>query len=139
MNDSPKRPWFRFHLLTAFLMMVAASGIMLLNTSTYFAYHNFSEMYSTEAQDLYQLRVMICRGNDHKEVYGWPVVALTHYLGIRGFDWDRVGNFGGNVSDKGTSWNLTGLIVDISVAVAVVIAVALVSESLFRRREARKP
>ena len=28
MSDKPKRPWFRFHLLTAVLMMLAASGAL---------------------------------------------------------------------------------------------------------------
>ena len=33
MTSSPKRPWFRFHLLTAVLMTVAAGGMMWINTS----------------------------------------------------------------------------------------------------------
>ena len=30
MSDKPKRPWFRFHLLTAVLMMVVGGGIVYL-------------------------------------------------------------------------------------------------------------
>ena len=31
MTSSAKRPWFRFHLLTAVLMMIAAGGFILAN------------------------------------------------------------------------------------------------------------
>ena len=48
--------------------------------------------------------------------YGWPVAAYS----IDG-------------------WRATGLLVDISTALSILFAVAFISESIIRRREARKP
>ena len=35
MTSSPKRPWFRFHLLTAVLMMFTAGGMLWANVREY--------------------------------------------------------------------------------------------------------
>ena len=56
MSEKPKRPWFRFHLLTAVLMMAAAGGLMLANMPRHFR-GNLPDM-----GDAYNYRVEV----------GWP-------------------------------------------------------------------
>ena len=113
MSEKPKRRWFRFQLLTLVLMALASGGMMALNT-------------------LQQPVHGINR-------YGWPCIVLTHYIGLRGFDWDRAGNLGADVSDQGNLWNWPGLFVDTGGAMAIIIGAALLAESLIRSRENRKP
>ena len=73
MSDSPKRPWFRFHLVTAVLMMVAAGGLLCANiTSGQFAYPRYNFPVA-------------------EYVRGWPVIAWNlvprNYGYVAIFDW----------------------------------------------------
>ena len=38
MTSSPKRPWFRFHLLTTVVMTIAAGGIVWVNAHSHLSY-----------------------------------------------------------------------------------------------------
>jgi hypothetical protein len=100
MTSRPKRPWFRFHLLTAVLMLLAAGGMMLLNASRRLERFSF-----------------VVKPGHHRHEYGWPATAME--------------TFGDPYI-----WRASGVVIDICVSVCVVMALALISESLIRRREA---
>ncbi len=125
MSDNTRRPWFRFHLLTAVLMMLAAGGIMWANLRGYEGPTRAVEFYNE-------------RGVMHHRYWGWPWVAAyeTEYpplgrnLGLEVGTMDKY-NASGYVTEH--------LIYDVCIGSLGLAAVALVSESLLRRREARQP
>jgi hypothetical protein len=103
MSDIPKRPWFRFHLLTAVLMMVVAGGVSLANMREY-----------ERASYFYRHRALMI---------GWPLGFREHPT------WDSVD----------VTWSKMHLAEDMAVALAIIAAVALVSEFIIRCREVRTP
>ena len=110
MTSGPKRPWFRYHLLTAVLMMIAASGMVWTNMRGYESDFEIFIPSTVTAADPIQV---LC--------YGWPVRCCVAQVGVD------------------TIWNARSVFVNVLVAVGILAAVALVSKSLFRRREGRKP
>jgi len=112
MSDKPKRPWFRFHLLTALLMMFVAATMIWLNCHV--------RIEPLEIGDGVSSVVPIGHAGWPAELYwkwgaGWPEHAGDH------------------------KWILSGIGIDAAVFVGVVLATALCSEFLLRRREGRKP
>jgi hypothetical protein len=141
MNSNPKRPWFRFHLLTAVLIMVTAGGVIGINFT---------------AQRLPPFK---------GAVYGWP------YYVVEDLSFEEHGEFENkdnqflnnltnaipaergvtietinNVEDKilevkitARDKSLSHLLLDAGVFLLILAAVALISESIIRRRARRKP
>ena len=116
MTSSPKRPWFRFHLLTAVLMMVAA-GYLLRQNCMRVETETGSDMAAADA-----MVRMTAYVTDPYYVYGWPSTIYS------------TGKFDLYVPH----WHFKGVIINASTAISVLVAVACVSEWLIRRREARK-
>ena len=109
MTSSPNRPWFRFHLLTAVLMMIAAGGLLGVNLSL--------------------LNDRIAR-DDHYTVidcyeFGLPcpTFTLTHPAG--------------GMACK--TPNDSAYVLNLLVNGFALLGVYVLSESLLRRRETRKP
>src|SRR5947209_215947 len=118
MTSTPKSRWFRFHLLTAVLMMVAV-GIIIRNN-----------MVGTAGSEEYGLLTSI--------EYGWPMPFLTAYWKTEtGLEISSLGGL--SVEKVSYGWSIKGLLTDVWVAATAMIAVALVSEFILRRREGRKP
>ena len=119
MTSSPKRLWFRFHLLTAVLMMVAAGLAMSLSFQQrpYYA-----DDWSPTAYDAKQTI---------GTAQGWPLAFHVT---------DNIDFGDGEIIVLPVSkWNYGSLAVDIFALFPVLAAVALISEFLIRRREGRKP
>ena len=126
MSDKPKRSWFRFHLLTAVLMVVAAGGLMWLNTRV----TNTAELAQSHQEYLEKYPDRLRNGVpnvDWSEIigsdYGWPATAFV----LSGSN--RVQSH----------WIWLGVIADCAAITILLAIVALVSESIVRRREGRKP
>ena len=126
MSETPKRPWFRFHLLTLVLMMFAAGVFLWANvrdsaapaglngTWRGFPFPMFSEMHPR-----------IPFGNDSN------VLLWRHDL------YFNIGPIRFEYHDNGWCYGL--VVINALIGVVVLAAVACVSESLIRRREGRKP
>ena len=127
MSDKPKRSWFRFHLLTAVLMMVAAGGMLWVNFDKRDSYTLILDVEPMPA--------------DEKPAYeifkqGWPLVWRERsddgYVPRR------------RMKRAGTPFYVdpsfaVAVTINILVAAGIILAAAFVSESLIRRREGRKP
>src|SRR5579862_1167387 len=129
MSTDDKRPWFRFHLLTAVLMMVAAGGMLMVNLSdrpywTHFAASN---------------RVGPVEGTS--TCYGWPAACYVRLDASNvppGIEPYNIGEFGLKHRDGAYHANDTWapeIIVNVVVTVLVLLGTALISEVLIRRRE----
>ena len=117
MTSSPKRPWFRFHLLTAVLMMLAAGGMMWLNLC--------KRLVDLPADGAYETEPLI---------YGWPLNFAYH--GPRSFRTGLGMTWGDGVT---TLFFWRGVIVDVVVFILILVCVTSCIEFLLRRREGRKP
>jgi hypothetical protein len=124
MNNKPKRPWFRFHLLTAVLMMFAAGGVIGVNTCER-VFREYQTMPDSANSESRLLRTQLWG-------MGWPFcyfqtrATVVRHKG----DWDLGPNH-----EPIEKMPLAG---DIIIGVGIVIALAFVSEFLLRRREGRK-
>ena len=111
MSEKIKRPWFRFSLLTAVLMMLAAGGMLWLNASAIeFMYGQTTELPNggIEFDD--------CFG----KAYGWPWLWI--------FD-----------VEPHCRWRGIALVGDVVTLALAIGSTAFVCESILRRREGRKP
>ena len=133
MSEKPKRRWFRFHLLTAVLMMLVAGGVLWLN-------------------------VRVFRLNSAEVARGWPLPLYTRALpeGIdpeTGFYRQSFRSGLGGAPPGFKRFNSAGLLLDLdpdpalrpfglmldfAMLVSAVAGAALISESIIRRREGRK-
>ena len=127
MTSSPKRPWFRFHLLTAVLLVIAAGALLSLEMKV------DRESYDDSAGDWHTVI----------ERRGFPMVC-----------WSRTAYANKNPPSDGKSiklgismlrfpyqystWLYGAAAVNFLVCILASFAVALVSESLLRRSEGRK-
>ena len=107
--EKPKRKFWQFHLLTLVLIVLASGGMIAA---------------SLHARSMGILQVS----------YGWPLEAAGRKLG-----YEYAGPPPG-VEDHGLDlkWKITGALADFIIAVVLIMVVAVVSELLLRRREARK-
>jgi hypothetical protein len=108
MNEEKlNRPWFRFHLLTAVLMMLAAGGFVWKNT-------------------LLDDGCVVFDGSKGFNHYGWP-------LAINDLEAD---NF--VLHQINSNWQWKGIAGNLVLLVGMLVMISLISESIIRRREARK-
>ena len=107
MSEKLKRPWFRFHLLTAVLMTFAAGGLVLENPLK---------------QKVDGMPAFYARG--------WPISAM--------YDIDP-DYWSAPAEPIQFRVDAAHIVMDIAFSIVALSAVALASESLLRRREARKP
>ena len=75
MSEKPKRPWFRFHLLTAMEIMVVSGAFLLVNF----------RQYDIDSVSVFDERIT-CG-------WGWPVCLLKRYSswGQELYSWDARG------------------------------------------------
>jgi hypothetical protein len=117
MSEKSKRHWFRFHLLTAVLMMFAAGGILSVAlTGRRIVQESIRDTSASPPWDTFPAPDL---GERH---YGWPMVAYCSY----------------EVAIE-NRWYGIGAAIDATVGLLFIGSVAFVSESLLRRREGRKP
>jgi hypothetical protein len=114
--EKPKRPWFRFHLLTAVLMMLIAGSFVAANVLFPYVYEIPSSWGVNEVGK-----------RDFEEWYGSPAYFLCLYKGSRN-----------NIPFSKPHWQVYGLVSDIAAAVAAIVTVGIIMEGLIRRRETRK-
>jgi hypothetical protein len=113
MSEKPKRPWFRFHLLTAVILMFAAAVFLFWFVSPVSYFHNEFAKIST---------------------LGWPVT-----LAVWGDYWISNPNSVRGALRCGDAFIFWyGVIIDFTIMIAALTLVAIYSESIIRRREARK-
>ena len=105
MTSSPKRPWFRFHLLTAVFMALAAGGVVWLNATL---------RWSPLQVDVFKY-------------YGFPLAICTKYYTALHSEYE-------------SDWIFSPLaiLIDAALALSIIGLVALISESLLRRRKGRE-
>jgi hypothetical protein len=115
MSEKPKRPWFRFHLLTAVALVLIAGAFIGANLTNRLTFWQ-------------ELRFYLHGGTEHR--YGWPMVAYEAGA-IRCSDPDRG-------EREYTNWNQMAIAVDCISGIGLLLAAATASEWLIRRREARK-
>jgi hypothetical protein len=135
MSEKPKRPWFRFHLLTAVLMMFITGLYLGLcihverNLPMKFDASNFDVEHFARAPD-----VRIVQRDGFVEA--WPNGPSCRWRIGWPYPFYEYADFPGMVQWQGFRdifW------VEIPAFVVVLLTVAFVSESLIRRREDRKP
>jgi hypothetical protein len=117
MSEKPKRPWFRFHLLTAIVLVISSGGLIGLNTVL-----RFTEV---SKPDIQEVRRVEYHG------YGWPLVTYvkSDVLGT-GID--------GKWREGKPNVIPIAVLADGSATLALLVAITFLSEYLIRRREARK-
>ena len=115
MSEKSKRPWFRFHLLTAVLMMIGAGGAAGVNaTPRYFVWKNSDKISSYwHALPGYAFKA-----------WGWPLPAVS---AVRDEDLVKI------------NWIGKAVFIDAIVAGGIFLFMLVISEFLLRRREGRKP
>ncbi len=111
MND--KRPWFRFHLLTAVLMMVGAGTMLWINTR----------------RDYWH------EPNGWHIEWGWPLRTLVQVKQPVGTVFNEYVYTVPYVSPN-TDWRVVAL--NAVIAIGIVVILGVLSEYFIRRREARK-
>ena len=145
MTSSPKRPWFRFHLLTAVLMMLAAALSMFLNLNVArerpIAAASPNRISPEELQNIYV------------EYWGFPVrmgVRIV-YIGQNPqivADGDKIESSIGDPDGIPVPilyrpvlrhMAISRAILNLVFGIIAVAGVAFVSEWLIRRREGQKP
>lgn len=127
MSEKPKRKFWQFHLLTAVLMTFVMAGILWIGVSSV-REHTGAAVGGAS----HEIRMIILSR-------GFPWTAHLEKGWARGersiasdeFEYERPESWQGQ-------WCYAGLIGDIAVALSVVALVAVLSEWLIRRREARK-
>ena len=131
MNGKPKRPWFQIHLSTAIVLMFVASGLMWAN----FSVNNAELLRKIDKENQQRQSAskkyinpfyhdqMIPFDFAQKEC-GWPITAYFCES---------------QIIILAPEWRLVGVMVDATVALVLLISIAVGSERLVRRREARKP
>ena len=116
-----KRHWFQFHLVTLVLMTVSLGVFVGLNVQE--------------------------RKRAGNRAAGWPAIAFERYMDLgKTFPDGRSDLYSGLPVDfysgppvyNANRWYTQGLALDATVAFVMLISLALISESLLRRREARK-
>jgi hypothetical protein len=114
MSDSLKRPWFKFHLLTLVLITICLGAFLGANVQK--------------------------RRRAGNIECGWPLIACEWYMDLEKFYPEgRPSFYSGPPVYNARQWYARGLAFDATVALTTVICLALISESLIRRREGRKP
>jgi hypothetical protein len=111
MSDHPKRPLFRFHLLTLVLMTFAAGGMIGVSICDR----------STE--------------NSNWELYGWPFVTAERWVNYEHTGPERLHE----PDEHRLRLKPAGFAAESVLTIFIIASVAFVSEYLIRRREARKP
>jgi len=106
-----QKSWFQIHLFTALLMTLAAGGVIWLNTISSI----------TPPIEEYLSYGMQCNAR------GWPLAYRHHMSG-----WSTAREIDEILVQP--VWNIRNLIVDIAAGLAVVLAVAVLSERALRRR-----
>ncbi len=142
MTDTP-RSWFRFHLLTAVLMMFAAGGLIGLNLRRVEKV-DYKEIPAT-VPPLPPAGTNFCN-NFHpaytevveSSIQGWP---LNFYRAASAHDayFESAQPQMTAVLPPVVTWNQTYMILNSISGITILAAVTVASEFLIRRREARKP
>ena len=115
MTSSRKRPWFRFHLLTAVVMMFAAGAMVWANIVP--SRHEDGNGYLTHPY-LYDLD------------YGWPGMVVRHLSPINP-KWV-------DFQDSKTIIQWPKVCGNVIICLMLLLLSAIGSEFLIRRRESRK-
>ena len=138
MTSSPKRPWFRFHLLTAVLMTLIAGVLLRANVIRNNAP---AEPARAGFNSEYEYRLALIDftfGTPSNQDYGWPSTALRIVPAFVVLHRD---------DDPGPNpwplpnrtWLWKGLAINVLSGLAITMIAALAVEWLIRRREGRKP
>ena len=121
--DKPKRRWFQFHLSTAVVMMIVASGCLWANSR----YRNIEVLFQEEwndAGDMMQTNAAL----------GWPFV-----MGVPDIRLERYGKIDESASlILKMRWSRFRIAQNVGISLSIVFSAALICESIIRRREARK-
>jgi len=115
MSDKPKRPWFRFHLLTAVLLMITAGLLLWRLFRTRWHHGSLSTNHDSPP---------VATGWK-STTYGWPFKEAI------GFSEEFPSR------TQGIHVHLP-FVYDLAIWLAILFAVAAISEFLLRRRESRK-
>jgi hypothetical protein len=124
--SSPKRPWFRFHLLTAMLLMIAAGGFLWANIRSHDAPSELSGTWKGFPFPMFS--------ETHPRL---PFGGEGNVILWQHDSYFKVGPIRFAFQDNGWCYGL--IAVNVLTGVVGLIGVALVSEYLLRRREGRTP
>ena len=123
MSDTPKRPWFRFHLLTAVLMALAAGLLLWQDVAWHFSEYAHAKSDSSII------------GEDFER--GWPrryEFKYASYPGKSRYPLPPLED-----EQPSFAFDRETLILDVLIGVAVLAAIGVEVEFIIRRREAKKP
>jgi hypothetical protein len=113
-----KRPWFRFHLLTLVLMVLAAGGVLWLNVC------------KRSSEDIFAGRHMVFMESCQPFAYGWPLdVAIQSH----GF-YTSSGVIVYGAEKPFIKWRWIGIAMNVVVLFLLVGSCGASSEFLLRRR-----
>ena len=116
MSEKTKRRWFQFHLSTALVVMLTAGVALALSLPERAYYWSAHDHLAEESIGT---------------VRGWPLAFHIVRMQLAGD--------GEVFYIPCPSWNYSNLFIDIASTLAALVAVAILSEAIIRRREARKP
>ena len=132
MREQPRRRWFRFHLLTALLMMVAAGGMIGLQFAprTITSSHNRIELQAWGWPVEYRIV-------PPKEFAQWfdfrPGTNYPYPTDLNEQSLELIGSM--RVADRIMGGRVIRIVFDIWVAFCILMAIAFVSEWFIRSRE----
>src|SRR5947209_4820084 len=120
MSEKPKRPWFRFQLLT--LVLITLSGGVLVGVNCISAEERIPATDDNGILRGTTFEYTIWQVAPTSLYYGWPTICLETYKFNRGQNqWRR--------------WLFGRVLIDVGAASGIMFVVALVSEFLLRRHE----
>jgi hypothetical protein len=149
MSEKPKRPWFRFHLLTAVLVMLATASLLYLNLQV-------AQEGVEEASFGIRSSPSGKMGSEYwsKASIGWPCAfyeqrqllakAYVEHLdpsAVPAAEPTAIGDMLRAADDPSIDIRRVAyakLWLDVCIAMASLTVVAILSESILRRRDARK-
>jgi hypothetical protein len=115
-DPRPRRPWFQLHLSTALMLMFAGAGLSYLNVQP--RYEERAIGSTTYRNQAYMNEVTI-------RYYGWPVVCCRHF------------EYSAREVPPGNYFDYWILAADVTVAMVLLMIVAVVCEIVWRVRARR--
>ena len=122
MSENPKHPWFRFHLLTAVLGMLAAGMLLWQDAAWHFSEYAYAKSDGSII------------GEDFER--GWPRRYEFKYASYPGKS--RYPLPPPEDEQPSFAFDRNALLWDIVVGVAVLVAIGIIVESIIRRRQGRR-
>ena len=133
MSEKPKRPWFRFHLLTGIVAMLTAGSMLGANV----VWRQGRPLVPAPALDSQEAAIRANWNFGHFRIRGWPLRFYERYDGTNlvAYAETYVASVEGEQYLPEAGFELWALLADVAIGLFILIAVTFVSETVIGRRE----